>query len=72
VSESVVTTIEVHLDNGETVTMSFDPGVGWQQWGARQETLGRTMPIAEALASNEDLAEVLFGPEDEDEDEGTL
>jgi len=30
------------------------------------------MPIAEALASNEDLAEVLFGPEDEDEDEGTL
>jgi len=66
-SEPVVTTIEVHLDNDETVTMSFDSGVGWQQWGARQETLGRTMPIAEALADNEDLAEMLFGPETEEE-----
>ena len=65
--DPVVTTIDVHLDNGETVTMSFDPGVGWQQWGARQETLGRTMPIAEALAGNENLAEVLFGPEMEEE-----
>jgi len=66
-SEPVVTTIEVHLDSDETVTMSFDSGVGWQQWGAREETLYRTMPIAEALAENEDLAEVIFGPDTEEQ-----
>ena len=73
-TQPVVTTIEVHLDNDETVTMSFERDLGWQQWGAQTSTCYRTMPIAEALAgevmterSIETLAEVIFGPNEDEE-----
>lgn len=66
--------ITLKLDNGEEVHGSFSE-YGWQQWGARQETLGQTMEIFEALerAAAEDpglgLLELLGIRDNDDEEE---
>lgn len=65
-----VTSISVHLDNGETVEMSFDLDYGWQQWGARTETLGVTMAIPEALVKEAqeepEFKDLIFGSDEEE------
>lgn len=41
----------VTLSDGREVKFSIGPDLGWQQWGADQQTCGETVDLMDALAA---------------------
>jgi sensor domain CHASE-containing protein len=54
----------ITLADGSTSEFTTEPDLGWQQWGADQRRLGRTVDVLEAISAT--VAE--FEEENEDED----
>lgn len=42
---------KVTLSDGRTVEFSIGADLGWQQWGATQDTCGETVDLMDALAA---------------------
>jgi hypothetical protein len=41
----------IELNDGSTSEFSLQEDAGWQQWGAAQNRLGRTVTLLDALAA---------------------
>lgn len=57
----------VDLDNGDKVSFSLTPNLGWQQWGGTD--LGHTVDLMDALAAAS--SEFLYDPDNEPADNTT-